>query len=136
MIMNKNLLLLTLSQVFGFSNAAITVFLGGIIGSQITSIKSLSTLPVASSVVGTAVFTIFCSKNYEQNRSKTRFYFCSFRKLNICFASCFFYLPTKLYFILCLMFNSWYGDGIYSSISFCSSRKCRERKSCQKLFLL
>ena len=60
--MNKNLLLLTLSQVFGFSNAAITVFLGGIIGSQITSIKSLSTLPVASSVVGTAVFTYFAAK--------------------------------------------------------------------------
>ena len=45
--MNKNLILLTISQIFGFSNAAITVFLGGIIGSQITSIKSLSTLPVA-----------------------------------------------------------------------------------------
>ena len=39
--MNKNLSLLVLSQVFGFTNAAITVFLGGIIGSQITSIKSL-----------------------------------------------------------------------------------------------
>ena len=60
--MNKNLILLTISQVFGFSNAAITVFLGGIIGSQITSIKSLSTLPVALSVVGTAVFTYFAAK--------------------------------------------------------------------------
>ena len=59
--MNKNLILLTISQVFGFSNAAITVFLGGIIGSQITSIKSLSTLPVALSVVGTAVFTYFAA---------------------------------------------------------------------------
>ena len=60
--MNKNLILLTISQVFGFSNAAITVFLGGIIGSQITSIDSLSTLPVALSVVGTAIFTIFAAK--------------------------------------------------------------------------
>ncbi len=60
--MNKNLSLLVLSQIFGFTNAAITVFLGGIIGSQITSIKSLSTLPVALSVVGTAIFTIFASK--------------------------------------------------------------------------
>ena len=41
MIMNKNLFLLTLSQVFGFTAATITVFLSGIIGSQITSIKSL-----------------------------------------------------------------------------------------------
>ena len=60
--MNKNLSLLVLSQVFGFTNAAITVFLGGIIGSQITSIKSLSTLPVALSVVGTAIFTFFAAK--------------------------------------------------------------------------
>ena len=59
--MNKNLSLLVLSQVFGFTNATITVFLGGIIGSQITSIKSLSTLPVAMSVVGTAVFTYFAA---------------------------------------------------------------------------
>jgi MFS family permease len=60
--MNKNLSLLALSQIFGFTNAAITVFLGGIIGSQITSIKSLSTLPVALSVVGTAIFTFFAAK--------------------------------------------------------------------------
>jgi len=60
--MNKNLSLLVLSQVFGFTNATITVFLGGIIGSQITSIKSLSTLPVALSVVGTAIFTFFAAK--------------------------------------------------------------------------
>jgi len=60
--MNKNLILLTISQIFGFSNAAITVFLGGIIGSQITSIKSLSTLPVALSVVGTAICTILAAK--------------------------------------------------------------------------
>ena len=60
--MNKNLSLLALSQVFGFTNAAITVFLGGIIGSQIASVKSLSTLPVALSVVGTAIFTFFAAK--------------------------------------------------------------------------
>jgi len=60
--MNKNLSLLVLSQVFGFTNATITVFLGGIIGSQITSVKFLSTLPVALSVVGTAIFTFFAAK--------------------------------------------------------------------------
>ena len=60
--MNKNLSLLAISQVFGFTNAAITVFLGGIIGSQITSIKSLSTLPTALAVVGTAIFTILAAK--------------------------------------------------------------------------
>ena len=60
--MNKNLLLLTLSQVFGFTAATITVFLSGIIGSQITSIKFLSTLPTALYVVGTAIFTILAAR--------------------------------------------------------------------------
>ncbi len=46
--MNKNLAVLTLSQVFGFTANIITVFLSGIVGSQITSIKSLSTLPTAN----------------------------------------------------------------------------------------
>jgi len=59
---NKNLSLLTISQVFGFTANIITVFLSGIIGSQITSIKSLSTLPTALSVVGTAIFTILAAK--------------------------------------------------------------------------
>ena len=60
--MNKNLTLLALSQVFGFTANIITVFLGGIIGSQITSVKSLSTLPTALAVLGTAIFTILAAK--------------------------------------------------------------------------
>ena len=60
--MNKNVSLLAISYVFGFTAATITVFLGAIIGSQITSIKSLSTLPVALSVVGTAICTILAAK--------------------------------------------------------------------------
>jgi len=60
--MNKNLSLLTISQVFGFTAATITVFLSGIIGSQITSINSLSTLPTALYVVGTAIFTILAAR--------------------------------------------------------------------------
>jgi MFS family permease len=60
--MNKNLWILTLSQVFGFTAATITVFLSGIIGSQIASIKSLATLPTALYVVGTAIFTILAAR--------------------------------------------------------------------------
>jgi len=59
---NKNLTVLALSQVFGFTANIITVFLSGIVGSQITSIKSLSTLPTALSVLGTAIFTILAAK--------------------------------------------------------------------------
>ena len=60
--MNKNLSLLTISQVFGFTAATITVFLSGIIGSEITSIKFLATLPTALYVVGTAIFTILAAR--------------------------------------------------------------------------
>ncbi len=76
--MNKNLWLLTLSQVFGFTAATITVFLSGIIGSQITSIKSLSTLPTALSVVGTAICTIFAAKIMSKIGRRLGFIFASF----------------------------------------------------------
>ena len=60
--MNKNLFLLTLSQIFSFTAAPVTVFLSGIIGSQISSVKSLSTLPMSISVVGIAVGAIVATK--------------------------------------------------------------------------
>ena len=60
--MNKNVGLLAISYVFGFTAATITVFLSGIIGSQIASIKSLATLPTALTVVGTAVFAALAAK--------------------------------------------------------------------------
>tara|TARA_B100000700_G_scaffold329149_1_gene449663 strand:- start:282 stop:1451 length:1170 start_codon:yes stop_codon:yes gene_type:complete len=60
--MNKNLFLLTLSQIFSFTAAPVTVFLSGIIGSQISSIKSLATLPMSISVVGIAVGAIVATK--------------------------------------------------------------------------
>ena len=60
--MNRNLTLLTISQVFGFTTATITIFLSGIVGSQITSVKLLSTLPTALFVVGTASCTILAAK--------------------------------------------------------------------------
>ena len=62
MHMNKNLSVLASSQVFGFTANIITVFLSGIVGSQISPIKSLSTLPTSLSVLGTAIFTILAAK--------------------------------------------------------------------------
>ncbi len=58
---NRNVWLLTLSQIFGFSAATVNVFLGGIIGSQLIAIKILSTLPIALFIVGTAACTILAS---------------------------------------------------------------------------
>ena len=60
--MNRNLSLLVSSQVFAFTAATVTVFISGIIGSQLTPIKTLSTLPPSIYVVGTAAATIFAAK--------------------------------------------------------------------------
>ena len=60
--MNKNLFLLVSSQVFGFTAATVTVFISGIIGAQLSPIKTLSTLPPSIYVVGTAAATIFAAK--------------------------------------------------------------------------
>ena len=60
--MNRNLFLLVSSQVFGFTAATVTVFISGIIGAQLSPIKTLSTLPPSIYVVGTAAATIFAAK--------------------------------------------------------------------------
>ena len=60
--MNKNLVILTLSQIFSFTAAPVTVFLSGIIGSQISQVKSLATLPMSISVVGIAIGAIIATK--------------------------------------------------------------------------
>ena len=58
---NRNLSILLLSQIFSFTAAPITVFLSGIIGSSMIDTKSLATLPIALSVVGTSLGSIFAS---------------------------------------------------------------------------
>ena len=73
--MNKNLILLTLSQIFSFTAAPVTVFLSGIIGSQISPIKSLSTLPMSISVVGIAIGAIIATKVMSLFGRKTGFIF-------------------------------------------------------------
>jgi len=71
--MNKNLFLLTLSQIFSFTAAPVTVFLSGIIGSQISPLKSLSTLPMSISVVGIAIGAIIATKVMSLIGRKTGF---------------------------------------------------------------
>ena len=71
--MNKNLFVLTLSQIFSFTAAPVTVFLSGIIGSQISPIKSLSTLPMSISVVGIAIGAVIASKVMSIAGRKTGF---------------------------------------------------------------
>ena len=71
--MNKNIFVLTLSQIFSFTAAPVTVFLSGIIGSQISPIKSLSTLPMSISVVGIAIGAVIASKVMSITGRKTGF---------------------------------------------------------------
>ena len=58
---NRNLSLLFLSQIFTFTSAPISVFLSGIVGSSMTNIKSLATLPVALMITGTSLGSIFAA---------------------------------------------------------------------------
>lgn len=55
---NRNVLLLSLSNALGMAGAPAVVLLGGIIGSKLAPGPTLSTLPVAAMVVGVAVFTV------------------------------------------------------------------------------
>ena len=62
---NKNLILLIIAQIFGFTAAPVTIFLSGIIGSTLTSLTTLSTLPTASigfmlTLVGWEIMNILC----------------------------------------------------------------------------
>ena len=60
-MLNRNLIVLLLSQIFSFTAAPITVFLSGIIGSIMIHDKSLATLPAALMIIGTAGGSIFAS---------------------------------------------------------------------------
>ena len=60
--MNKNLWIITASQIFSFTPAPVNVFLSGIIGSTLSPIKSLQTLPTSLMIVGIAIFSFFAAK--------------------------------------------------------------------------
>ncbi len=61
-MINKNLTILTICQVFSFTAPPITVFISGIVGLKISPIASLATLPTSLSIVGTAFFSFFAAK--------------------------------------------------------------------------
>lgn len=58
---SKNMTLLVLSQILGFSVAPISVFLSGIIGSTLSPLASLATIPLALMILGQAIFTLMAS---------------------------------------------------------------------------
>jgi MFS family permease len=60
--MNKNLWIITASQIFSFTPAPVNVFLSGIIGSTLSPLKALQTVPTSLMIVGVAVFSFFAAK--------------------------------------------------------------------------
>lgn len=54
----KNVWVLTIGLSLMFSCSSLVVFVGGIIGTNLAPSEGLSTLPVASLIVGTALFTV------------------------------------------------------------------------------
>ena len=64
-VINKNLLIISFSQIFSFTSPVVAVLLGGIIGSKLIDNNYLITLPTALMIVGTAVGSLFASKLME-----------------------------------------------------------------------
>ena len=98
--MNRNLFLLILSQVFGFTAATVTVFISGIIGSDLSSLKTLSTLPPSIYVVGTAAATIFAAKIMSIIGRRLGFIFASVAGSISCLIGA-YAIMTESFFIFC-----------------------------------
>jgi MFS family permease len=108
--MNKNLFILTLSQIFSFTAAPVTVFLSGIIGSQISPLKSLATLPMSISVVGTAIGAIIATKVMSLIGRKYGFILASIG--NSLFSILAAYSIMEQFFILFCFANFFLGIGM------------------------
>ena len=108
--MNKNVILLAISYIFGFTAATITVFLSGIIGSQIASIKSLATLPTALTVVGTAVFAALAANIMSKIGRKLGFILASLASSITCLLAA--YAINDRNFILFCIANLILGAGM------------------------
>ena len=118
--MNRNLSLLVSSQVFAFTAATVTVFISGIIGSQLTPIKTLSTLPPSIYVVGTAAATIFAAKIMSIIGRRLGFIFSSVAGSIACLIGA-YSIMIESFFIFCIAKFIRGHNGFYPSISFCCS---------------
>jgi len=100
-VFNRNLIVLSISQIFSFTAAPITVFLSGIIGSNMTNVKSLVTLPTALMIVGTSIGSIIASYLMSKTGRKFGFMFSTIiTSLAALFAS--YAVSKNLFFYYCL----------------------------------
>ncbi len=61
-MINRNLFILSIGQIFSFTSPVVSILLSGIIGSSMTNIDYLATLPTALMIVGTAIGSLIASK--------------------------------------------------------------------------
>jgi MFS family permease len=54
-ILNRNIIVLILCQILAFTASFSLMFVGGLIGTELSNSESLATLPIAAMVIGTAV---------------------------------------------------------------------------------
>ena len=72
-MLNRNLFILSIGQIFSSTSPVVSVLLGGIIGAGMTNINYLATLPTALMIVGTAVGSLFASKIMKMKGRKFGF---------------------------------------------------------------
>ena len=99
--MNKNLWIITASQIFSFTPAPVNVFLSGIIGSTLSPVSTLQTVPTSLMIVGIAVFSFFAAKIMSKVGRKSGFLyaaiFSSFSALLAAYA-----VWDKNFYLFCL----------------------------------
>ena len=99
--MNKNLWIITACQIFSFTPAPVNVFLSGIIGSTLSPVKSLQTVPTSLMIVGIAIFSFFAAKIMSKIGRKAGFLyaaiFSSFSALLAAYA-----VWDKNFYLFCL----------------------------------
>ena len=99
--MNKNLWIITASQVFSFTPAPVNVFLSGIIGSTLSPIKSLQTVPTSLMIVGVAIFSFFAAKIMSRIGRKAGFLYAAiFSTLSVLLAA--YAVWDKNFYLFCL----------------------------------
>ena len=108
--MNKNLWIITASQIFSFTPAPVNIFLSGIIGSTLSPVKSLQTVPTSSMIVGVAVFSFFAAKIMSKVGRKIGFLYATlFSTLSVLLAA--YAVWDKNFYLFCLA-CFFIGNGI------------------------
>jgi MFS family permease len=99
--MNKNLWIITASQIFSFTPAPVNVFLSGIIGSTLSPVKFLQTVPTSLMIVGVAVFSFFAAKIMSRIGRKAGFLYAAlFSTLSVLLAA--YAVWDKNFYLFCL----------------------------------